>query len=160
MGTLFALELAIEFPEHIPALFLLAVPLRPWMRLFGIRNMMRLVFDCIDQDNPMEVAVEKACGVAPTKKLWKYLGWTPRFAELLKEISIVERKLDNLSIPAMAYQSKYDELVCSISDDVLRKYPMISVQELNRSSHFYYHPSDLKRVQEDFFVQCQKITHD
>ena len=160
MGTLFAIELAVEFPEKIPALFLLAVPLKPGLRLFGIQNMMRLVFDSIDDRNPMQVAVGEACGVNPTKKLWKYLGWTPRFVELLREIAVVEEKLDQLCVPCMAYQSQHDELVRTSSECILQRCDSISVRKLSRSSHFYYHPSDLNRVKADFLGLCKKLTHD
>ena len=45
MGTLFSIQLAIAHPEKVLFLFLLAVPLRPGIRLMTIRNLMNMNYD-------------------------------------------------------------------------------------------------------------------
>lgn len=155
MGTLFAAQLALEYPEKVSQLFLLAVPMRPWMRLFGIGNMLRLVFGKIREDHPYEVATRNVCGVVTTKKLWQYIGWIPRFLELFAEIRRTERQLANLKTGCIAFQSQKDELVSNLARRVLEKSGAMQIVDLNQSSHFYYHPTDRDLVR-DYFHNCIK----
>lgn len=148
MGTLFAMELAIDFPEKIPALFLLGVPLRPHLAPSAINSALRLALGKLRPGYP-ECAIREACGTAPTWKLWKYIPWLPRFLELFVQIARTERKLDRLRVPAIAYQSRHDELVSGLSARVLRKYP-VEVRILEGSTHFYYAPEDLKILRNAF----------
>lgn len=150
MGTLFALQLAVAHPERIPQLFLLAVPMRPGLRWFGIENVFRVALNRVRSDRPLEVATKQACGVEVSKQLWKYIGWVPRFLELFREISVTEKCLSSLRVPAIAWQSKNDELVSNRSRDVLGRYTSILVRDLNASSHFYYTKTDREAVLQSF----------
>lgn len=159
MGTLFAIQLALEHPEKVSFLFLIACPLRPGLRLFGIANMMRLVFGKIRGDHPIEVATSMVCGVNTTRKLWKYIAWVPRFLELFAEIYRTEKHIGELDVPCVSYQSEKDELVRSCSRRILDKFGTVEVHNLLRSTHFYYHPEDQEIVCSDFINRCRKKTH-
>lgn len=150
MGTLFSIQLAVEHPEIVPFLFLIAVPLRPGIRLMTIRNLLCLVFGKLREDVPQEAATMKVCGVKTTRKLWKYLTWIPRFLELFAEIYKTERLLCHLNVPCTAHQSQRDELVANCTRKVLEKSGAMEVHNLLQSTHFYYHPDDQKAVREDF----------
>jgi len=156
MGTLFAIQLALEYPEKIPFAFLLAVPLRPWIRLSGMVNCLRLAFGKIREDHSLEVAVRNACGVKTTRKLWKYMGWIPRFLELFREIAQTEKKMSALRVPAIAFQSEMDELVCNRSRRILERSGVFEIRNLKKSSHFYYHPEDAASVRTCFLKQMKK----
>lgn len=146
MGTLFALQLALEFPEKIPFLFLLGVPMRPGVRLGMAVNSMRMVFGIL----PKEHILWKAAGVTTTPKLWKYIKWLPRFLELFREIGVTEKQLSHLKVPCVAYQSRKDELVTNFTAPILRKSGVMEVHELPKSSHFYYTEQDKAKISEDF----------
>ena len=146
MGTLFAIQLALEFADRIDNLFLLAVPMRPGLRLFGIANMLKLVFGKIREDRPVELATKQVCGVKTTRKLWKYIGWIPRFLELFAQIRKTEKVMGNLTVPCRAYQSKKDELVMNLSRGVLERNGCFEIVDLPDSTHFYYAPEDRKRI--------------
>lgn len=150
MGTLFSLQLAVEFPEKVAGLFLLAVPMRPHVGLTIINSSLRLVFNAIREDKPMETAIASACGSTPTKLVWKYILWLPRFVELFAEIHRTEKILSKLSVPYVIFQSEKDELVANRSAKVLRKYGLRNIRTLPDSGHFYYAPSDRKRVMTSF----------
>lgn len=160
MGTLFAQQLAWENPERIPFLFLIAVPMRPGLRLFGIVNVMRLVFGLDRPDRPLEAATRKVCGVKTTRKLWKYMPWLPRFLELFAEIALTEKRMGELAVPCVAYQSRKDELVMNWSRKILERSGVMEVHVLLNSTHFYYHPDDQRCVRADFERRCKEITHD
>jgi len=158
MGTLFSIQLAIEHPEKVPFIFLLAVPLRPGIRFMTVRNLMMLVFGKLREDVPLEAATIKVCGVQTTRKLWKYLKWIPRYLELFCEIHRTEKVLENLSVACTAYQSQCDELVANRTRKLLVKSGVMKVHNLLGSTHFYYDPNDQKAVCSDFEMQI-KETH-
>ena len=145
MGTLFALQLAAEFPDKVQELFLLAVPLRPHLGFPIINSCLRLVFGRIREDRPVEQSILFACGATPTPKVWQYIGWLPRFAELLVQIRKTEKILTDIQVPCRIFQSRRDELVSNRSEKVLTKYGM-NVVRLSHSGHFYYAPEDKNLV--------------
>lgn len=153
MGTLFAMELAVDFPEKIPGLFLLGVPMRPHLAPAAINSALRLALGRLRPGYP-ETAILQACGTAPTWMLWKYIPWLPRFVELFAQIARTEKKMDRLTVPVVAYQSRKDELVNGLSAKVLRKYP-VEVRILEHSTHFFYAPEDTKILRQSFQKMIQ-----
>ena len=158
MGTLFAMQLALEFPRKVLGLFLLAAPMRPWPRMFFMKNCLRLAFGCIREDHPREAAFQIACGEEPTPLAWRYIPWIPRVFELFAEISRTEKIMDGLSVPCIAWQSGKDDLVSNRSTPVLRKTGVIEVRELDNSTHFYYAPEDAETVCAEFQNWIRKVS--
>ena len=150
MGTLFSIQLAAQHPDVVPFLLLFAVPLRPKMGLTVIRNSLKLVFGKLRDDVPQESAMNRACGITPTRKLWKYLGWIPCFLELFLEMFKTERVLQQLTVPCTAFQSQRDELIAFCGRKILERNDNVSVRILPDSSHFYYHPGDQAMIRNEF----------
>lgn len=157
MGTLFAVQLALEFPDRTAGLFLVNVPMRPMPRLFFVPNCLRLAFGCIRADRPLEAAFEKACGVTPTPLVWRYIRWIPRLFELFAEIGRTEKVMGRLTVPGVAWQSKNDDLVSNRSAAVLRKIGVTDVHELPDSTHFHYAPADCEKVRQDFLSRLSAL---
>ena len=157
MGTLFAIQLGLEHPKKIPFLFLLAVPMRPGLRWFGIKNVLRVGFDMVRPDRPMEVATQMACGIQTTKRIWKYILWIPRYLELFREIYEVEKRMGGLTVPCIAWQSRKDELVTNRSRKVLERFPQIEIHDLYESSHFFYTDTDRETVITAFKAALEEI---
>lgn len=156
MGTLFAIQLALEYPEKIPFLFLLGVPLRPGVRLTMIRDSLLMVFEKL----PPDAVLWKAAGVTTTRRIWKYLAWVPRFLELFREIYFTEKAMCNLRVPCVAYQSQKDELVTNFTLGILKRSGVMEVHNLMNSTHFYYAPDDQETVLSDFTIKIKEISHD
>lgn len=157
LGTLFAMQMALENPEKVAQLFLVAAPMRPWVRLFGAVNCLRLAFGWIREDRPLEVATRNVCGVTVTPLVWKYIPWLPRFFELFAEIARTEKVMGNLKVPCVTYQSKKDELVSNFSAPVLEKSGVMEVWELENSTHFYYAPEDMQLLRREFQSYIKKV---
>lgn len=136
MGTLFAIQAAIDHPDRIPVLFLLAVPTRPWVRLSTWLTCFRVAFGKLD--TPAAQAMQGETALELTSKLWKYIGWAPRMIELLKECNRVRKLLPALKVPAQAFQSQADELVSIRSCKDLANHPFIQTTVLTHSGHFVY----------------------
>ena len=158
MGTLFAMQLALEFPEKTAGLFLLNVPMRPWMRPACMKNCLRLAFNRIREDHHLEASFKKACGLTTTPLLWRYIPWIPRILELFVEIRGTEKTMGHLNVPCVAWQSRKDDLVRNRSASVLRKIGVMEVHELPDSTHFYYAPGDQMRLCEAFENEIKKIS--
>ena len=156
MGTLFAMQLALEFPEKVSSLFLLNVPMRPMPRLFFAANCLRLAFGRIREDHPREACFRTACGVTPTMLVWRYIPWIPRIIELFAEIGQTEKVMANLTVPCIAWQSGCDDLVSNRSAQVLWKSGIMEVRELPDSTHFYYAPKEKASVCEAFKNEFKK----
>lgn len=156
MGTLFAIQLAAEYPEKIPFLFLLGVPLRPHMQLGMIRDCLRMALGTLPKDS----VLWKATSVTATNRIWKYIRWIPRYLELFREIGATEQILHQLQTPCIAYQSRKDELVSNLTYPVLKRSGVMTVHELKDSTHFYYAAGDKKRICDDFLLQINAKNHD
>lgn len=145
MGTLFAIQAAIDHPERIHRLFLLNVPTRPWVRLSTWYTCLRVSFGKLDR--PAEQAMRGETALELTPKFWKYIGWAPRMIELLFECSRVRKLLTQLSVPAEVFQSQVDELVSARSCRDLQDHPSIRLVILKDSGHFVYGSEDTAYLQ-------------
>ena len=157
MGNLFAMQMAEKRPEKVESLFMISAPMRPWIRLFGVKNLLKLAFGCLREDVPLEAATKQVAGIHATPELWKYPFWIPRFLELFQEIYLTERIIPKLSVPCIAWQCRKDELVSNFTCGVLEKYGKFRQYCLPDSTHFYYAPDDQKRVRREFIKQCEMI---
>ena len=93
MGTLFAIQAAIDHPDRIPALFLLAAPMRPWVRFSTMLTCLRVSRGDIREDDAPAHAMKNATCIQLDRRLWKYISWMPRMIELLVEIRRVRKLL-------------------------------------------------------------------
>lgn len=149
MGTLFAITQAVKNP-CIAKLFLLAVPLKLFLKPRVFVNAMRVYRNKISPDDAVAMATKNCCGVAIGKNPLSYLGWIPRFLELFRKIKATRKQLSNLATPCLAFQSANDELVSRAASGILRKVPCVRVQELAKSGHYYYDKEDLALLQNTF----------
>ncbi len=150
MGCLFAMQIALKYPEMVDKLYLLQVPLHLGLRFSGVMNLMRFPFGWIRKDDPAGQAMLAACGVESTPWIFHYATWIPRMVELLHEMHSTAKRVQELTVPAIAFQSRKDEMVSNRSAETLRKSGRVEVVELENSTHFYYTPADQERMQAEF----------
>ncbi len=144
MGTLLSLDISSKYADKIRKMFLLAVPLRLFLKPVSAVNSFKLIFKITSADNPMDVASKKAHSVAHDAMPWYYLGWIPRYLELFALIRKVRNRIENISVPCYAFQSKRDEMVAFSSIKYLQKNKNIKTYVLENSMHFYYDKKDYK----------------
>lgn len=155
MGTLFALQLAVEYRDRIPFLLLIASPIRPWVSLRGIGCCMRACFGKTRADHPVEMAIVQAGGIALTGKLWQYIPWIPNMIALLLEAGKTERLLPKLHTKALVFQSRQDEMVSGRSGEILQNCTCATVVTLDDATHFYYPEADAARIVSAFSEMLQ-----
>ena len=158
MGTLFALQLAIEKGEKVPFLFLLASPICPQVSLAAISHSIGLIFPHSHGDPKVREAMSACGSVTLTKKVWKYLPWIPNLLALLSEARKTKKMLSQLHINTIVFQSRKDELVARRSAKFLRQCPSVHLFELEKSTHFYYSEADIGFVQQAFVDACNEVS--
>ena len=156
MGTLFAMQLAVEYPGKVPLLFLLGVPMRPFVRPHMMLDSVRMVYGAL----PSGHVLWKAGSVKLTRRLWTYLSWIPRYLELFGEIRRTEKLIGKVRVPCIVWQSGKDELVANCSRRVLEHNGVENLYHMPESGHFFYTPQDQNRICQEFEARIKKISHD
>jgi len=141
MGALFAIEQAIK-NKKVCGLFLLAVPLRLFLKPKFTINSLKVYADKIRPDDHEALAAKKCYGIASDKNPFHYIGWIPRFLELFAKIRKTCKAIKLLHTPCLAFQSKKDEMVSKRSIKYLKQNSCFSVNELKNSGHYYYDKAD------------------
>lgn len=149
MGTLFALSEAAMHKEKVKGLFLLAVPLKAFVKPSAVRNSMRAAFGLAPSDHGAAAAVKDAYSIAPSRRVWTYGAWIPHYLDLLKEMKAVRERLSQVDVPCYAFQSEKDELVSMGTLKYLKRNERIEISVLRKSGHFYYDPEDYA-----FLLEC------
>ena len=85
MGTYFAMDAAIKYPDRVKGIFLLGSPLKIGVRIDAVTNTLKAFFDKIEKDDYIAEAYKNSHSVTLDKRVWLYAGWIPRYIELFKE---------------------------------------------------------------------------
>jgi len=161
MGTLLGLNASHKYSDKIRAMILFAVPVKIFIKPSGVLNALRVVFKCTDENNPMQVAARNAHSIDPDPKLWRYVGWIPRFFELLGLIHHVRNRIEKISVPCYAFQAVKDELVSKNAIKVLNQNLYFKNFVLKNSRHYYFDEQDFSIVEDKLvgvFDNLQKQT--
>lgn len=144
LGTLLTVQAVLAEPEKIAGLLLLAVPLRIFVQPASIiRNIGKGLGL---GESPEELA--RYYGTAQDWRVWRYIGWIPRYLELFAISADVRRRIAALTVPAQVFMSGRDELVSRRSCRVLEKCPAVTLTVLPDSMHHELAPGDDARVRE------------
>lgn len=157
MGTLFAMEQAIRHPNKIAALLLLASPLHVHIMPTFVRTSLKATFGKPESDDVMILATRRSTSISPDKRAWRYVGWAPRFWELLGRIRATRALVPRVAVPTFVWQSRKDELVSLRAVRHFEKNPLISVSFLENSGHYYYPEADLKQLTREVADIIQSI---
>ncbi len=142
MGSLLAMDAAGRY-STVTGLFLLNVPLYPKIAPVMVPRLLRLCFHRSNSADPWEHALKQSAGVQVTAKLWQYLGFLPRFWELLQLCRHSRTTLPALTLPCRVFFSKKDELVSLRSAALFQRNSCLDPVILPHSGHYYYAPQEL-----------------
>lgn len=149
MGTLFAVNEGVK-SEKVKALFLLSIPLAIDVKFVALKNSLKVVFNREESLDEVSKAMKNGCSIELDRKVWNYIGWLPRYAELLAEVVRTKEVLPMLDIPTFIFQSKNDELVSVKSEEHFKTNPEITYYLLENSCHFYYSEHDMGIMLREF----------
>ena len=150
MGTLEAIQSAIDCPEKVAGRFLQAGPLRPYVHPKMTLASAKLLLDVGVEEDSLARALEQDSGVEVDWRLWEYARWPVRFVELLAECERVRHALPQLKVQTVAIQSCKDELVSDLSIRDLEKNEHIRVVQMENAGHFGYEGEELEIMLKEF----------
>ncbi len=87
-------------------------------------------------------AFKKHCGVKLSKNPFAYLVWIRPLLGLLSLIRWTRKNIKQLNTPAVAYHIFKDELVSNKTYKFLKKYPIVNLNVLDKSSHYFIHEEE------------------
>ena len=131
MGTLFAIQSAIDCPDRVAGLFLQAVPLRPYVHPKMTLASAKLMLDVGVEEDPL--------------------------ARALAECERIRRALPQLKVRTLALQSCRDELVSDLSIRDLEKNENVRVIPMKNSGHFGYEGEELEIMLKEFEKMIQSV---
>lgn len=137
MGTLFAIEQAVK-NDRISGLFLMAVPIKLFIKPQMLSNAMKVYFNKIKPDDTIALAAKASYGIQSDKNLFNYISWLPRYLELFSKIRKTRNVLPALKTKCTAYQSVCDEMVSKKSIKYLNSNSGMETVALKNSTHYYY----------------------
>lgn len=146
MGTLLAIRIAVKHSDKIKAMILLAVPMKVFVKPLKNLGSVKLALGMENKNSELMEAVQSTHGTAPDKRVWKYLGYIPRFLELFGLIRETRKILPELKTISYVFQSKEDELVAYSSKKYLTNNEYIEYDELEKSRHYFYNDADMVRL--------------
>lgn len=142
MGTLLSILHAVQNPERIAGMLLLAVPLRIFPKPSAlIGNILKGVGLT---ESPETLAAYY--GTEQDWRFWRYIPWIPRYLELFALSAAARRALHRLNVPATAFMCGRDELVSLRSCRDMASHPQIDIRVLERSMHHELHHEDKQAV--------------
>ena len=142
MGTLFAIEGAVHRPDIVKSIFLVACPLKVFVKPIAAENSFKVVTNTVNEKKALQISTRENYGIAPDKRLWKYIPWAPRFIELFSLIRKTRQKINDIKVPTHLYMSKKDELVSIDSIKYFKDNPNVDVTVLEDSYHHYFTNED------------------
>ncbi len=148
MGCLLAIRCALRYPDGVSRLFLLSTPVRLRIPLSTVMSVIRIGLGRVRPQDLAAQAMQADGGVALEAGVWKYISWTPRFIELLREMAVTEKLLPRLAVPAEAFHGIHDELLSEKSCTVMERKGRIPCTKLSNSGHFHYGEADLALLRE------------
>lgn len=149
LGALLAIEQAIK-SDKIAKMFLLAVPLRLFLKPKMAINSLKVYFDKISPNDLKALAAKNCYGIGKDKNPFNYIGWLPRFFELFAKIRQTRKSIHLLNTSCYVYQSNKDEMVSRRSINTLKKSPSVTIKILENSGHYYYDKDDKEYLLAEF----------
>lgn len=149
LGTLLSIEQAVKNPK-ITGMFLLASPLRIFVKPCMVPMALRFSRGTVPSDDPVAEGFAQSYSIQPDKNVFHYVGWIPRFLELFRKSRKTRKLISQIPCPTTVFQSQKDELVSMRSCKDLKNNPNITLGVLPLSGHCYYSPEDLVILRDSF----------
>lgn len=156
MGTLLLMEAISHYPK-VCGCVLLNVPMYPRLQLKQIPRMQRLSLGKSRLDDPDERLFYQANSITLSKNPFLYLGWIPRYWELL-QLCKKSRASFHLSVPTLVYMGDKDELVSPRSITFFRSASNIQLRVLQNTGHFGYSQTAANMILADLSDFLSQLT--
>lgn len=145
MGSLLLLQRLARFPKILGCIFL-NVPLHPKLGIRQAPMVLRALFGTSRLDDPREQLFVQDCSIQLSKNPFSYLGWIPRFIELLVLCSHCRKSMVPLPVPAFVVFTQQDEVVSIRSKCYFEQDPSVTLLVTQMSGHGGFLPQEQAQV--------------
>jgi esterase/lipase len=157
MGTLLAINAIQKYPTKIKQLFLLAVPLKIFLKPVAMVTSLKVVFDDVSDDDPVAVSMRDGYSISLEKNLLLYLSWVPRYLELFKESKLTRSRAKAVAVPCNVYFSKTDDMVSVNSSKYFADNSNVKMTILEESLHLYFTDEEMQFLLDEFDAVCSRV---
>lgn len=156
LGTLLQLHALPAFPK-VKGMLLLNTPMCPWVSGRMVKYSMTMLWGKVEEDDCHAYACSQDVSIRLSKNPFLYLGWLPRFAELLQLCAYGRKHGGDIRVPCYAYFGGRDELVSLRSKKYLEDNPNVTVRVFDSAGHFWFSPEDQQTVRQDLQALLSRL---
>lgn len=150
LGTLLSIREAVRDDTRIAGMLLLCVPLRIWSRPSAwVRNIGKGVLGMTSQEE-----LRTCYGTEVDWRVWRYIGWIPRYLELFVLSRDARQKVSRLTVPTLAFMAGKDEQVSLRSEKCMAGNPAITLRRMPKSRHHEFTPEDKAAIRKALLGMC------
>ena len=151
MGALLSILEAADEPEGIAGLMLMATPLRIRVKPSAmLSNMLKGIGLTQSREE-----LAKYYGTEQDWRIWRYIGWIPRYLELFALSKDARQKVSRLNVPTLAFMAGRDEQVSLRSERCMAGHPAITLRRMEKSTHHLFTPGDKEAVKAALQEMCK-----
>ncbi len=150
MGAFFCIENAVLNPEKVKAMFIISAPMRTFLSWTSIKLVLKVLFEKIDDEKPLEHAARIGFSMQPTKKIWTLIPWIPKFLAFLPESKRCRALARQLKVPTTVFHSVHDELTKKSSSNCFKNQEYINLTMLPKSYHQWWDEEEYKMIQDSY----------
>ena len=138
LGTLLTIREVVRDPSRIAGMLLLCVPLRIWSRPTAWWGKLAKGLG----GKAAQEELSHCYGTDVDWRIWRYVGWIPRYVELFALSKDVRQKISHLDVPAVVFMAGRDEQVSLRSEMHMKDHPAIVLQRMPKSTHHLFTVED------------------
>ena len=151
LGTLLAIREAVRDNTRIAGMLLLCVPLRIWPKPSAlIHNTLKGVG--LAENN---AELHTYYGTEQDWRVWRYIGWIPRYLELFAQSAAARREISLLTVSSIVYMAERDELVSLSGEKDMAGNGAITLRRMPSSMHHEFAPADKAALLDALREMCQ-----
>ena len=150
LGTLLSIREAVRDDRKIAGLLLLCVPLRIWSRPTAWWGKLAKGLG----GKAAEEELRTCYGTEVDWRIWRYIGWIPRYLELFKLSKETRQMIVRLNVPTVAFMAGKDEQVSLRSERCMAENPVIQLQRMEKSTHHIFTPEDKRAIRAALMAMC------
>lgn len=150
LGTLLTIREAVRDDTRIAGMLLLCVPVRIWPKPSALLHNTLKGIGLAENTSELHTYY----GTEQDWRVWRYIGWIPRYLELFAQSANARRELARLRVPALVYMAAKDELVSLRGEKDMAGNPHITLRRMPESHHHEFAPADKEALLSAMLDMC------
>lgn len=146
MGAFFCIDNAVLHPEKVKAMFLISAPMRTFLSLTAIKLVLKVLFQKINDDKPLEHAARIGFSMQPEWRIWRLVPWIPHFLSFLPESKRARALVPKITVPTYVFHSRHDELTRRCSSKCFENQEHIKLTMLEKSYHQWWDEEEYQQI--------------